>query len=700
MRKSTLDYLDEKIKELKPEERAKLDDKLLGMIVEDSANKKKKYEIEIGADYLEEAKEMYENFGKFQGTSTGYKSIDYFTKGLVDGELIIIGGATSNGKTSLALNIACNVMKAGKSVLVVTLEMTKPQVVSRIMIADPNYEDYIANLVFQKHDEFGWEDIDGLIENAKVNMGVDLVVIDHLHHFTRELRNVAEDLGRITKEFQKNAKRHKVPIILISHTRKGEGKGIDELRGCIPEGTKILTGRGNIPIESVIPGDKVISIDSNLKTTISEVRASWCTGDKDTLDITLDDGRNIDVSKKHMIFNGEKYIEAKDLNIGEWVAIHESPNISTKNTFTDSEWELAGWLVGDGSIKKGNELCVANDYEVDYINKLGIDNTSFKFTSEKIKGAYRCYISSGKRKGINKLLSDNNMRHTAINKTFGSGIFVETDSHKKAFLRGYFHADGSTSSTNKQLTISCSTISKQLANDCVLLLSQLGIGASMRINHNKPNGTIAGKKVNFTEVSYCIYFSGADAHKFVDEIGFIGEKQNRAISHKNKSFKPKKHTKYDLLPWYIWESIKNQIDQSKYSEGKRLSNSSNEIISWDKLGYRPRQYAHKQALKQLDNKFIRSNIQWRKITSIVDTGIKTTYDLEISKTHNYSINGVITHNSSLIAQDADIVLMVHRDNAFVDKIAVTIEKNRNRGYNFSDNKALLNFDRTRIYEGE
>jgi hypothetical protein len=55
---------------------------------------------------------------------------------------------------------------------------------------------------------------------------------------------------------------------------------------------------------------------------------------------------------------------------------------------------------------------------------------------------------------------------------------------------------------------------------------------------------------------------------------------------------------------------------------------------------------------------------------------------------------------SLIAQDADIVLMVHRDNAFVDKIAVTIEKNRNRGYNFSDNKALLNFDRTRIYEGE
>lgn len=231
MRKSTLDYIDEKIKELSPEDRAKLDDKLIGLMVEDSEHKKLKYELDFGPDYIDEAIEMYDNFGKFQGMSTGYKSLDRFTKGLVGGELIIIGGATSNGKTSLALNIACNVMKAGKSVLVVTLEMTKPQVVSRMMISDRNFLDYSANLVFQKHDEFGWEDIDGLIENAKVNMGVDLVVIDHLHHFTRELRNVAEDLGRITKEFQKNAKRHKVPIILISHTRKGEGKGIDELRG-------------------------------------------------------------------------------------------------------------------------------------------------------------------------------------------------------------------------------------------------------------------------------------------------------------------------------------------------------------------------------------------------------------------------------------------------------------------------------------
>ncbi len=230
MRKSTLDYIDEKIKELSAEDRTKLDDRLIGLMVEDSAHKKLKYELDFGPDYIDEAMEMYNNFGKFQGMSTGYKSLDTFTKGLVGGELVIIGGATSGGKSSLALNIAGNVMKSGKSVLVVTLEMTKPQVISRMMIADKNFLDYSANLVFQKHDEFSWEDIDGIIENAKVNMNIDLVVVDHLHHFTRELRNTSEDIGRITKEFQKNAKRHKVPIILISHTRKGEGKGIDELR--------------------------------------------------------------------------------------------------------------------------------------------------------------------------------------------------------------------------------------------------------------------------------------------------------------------------------------------------------------------------------------------------------------------------------------------------------------------------------------
>lgn len=91
-----------------------------------------------------------------------------------------------------------------------------------------------ANTLFQENNSLDWQDIAGLIANAKVELDVDLVVIDHLHYFTRELNNVAEDLGRITKEFKTAAIEHNIPVILISHIRKlaqGEELSGDSLRG-------------------------------------------------------------------------------------------------------------------------------------------------------------------------------------------------------------------------------------------------------------------------------------------------------------------------------------------------------------------------------------------------------------------------------------------------------------------------------------
>jgi replicative DNA helicase len=89
------------------------------------------------------------------------------------------------------------------------------------------------NTAFQHKDELNWQDIDGLIGKAVKDFGVELVVIDHLHYFTRELERIAEDLGRITKQFKQNAKAYDLPIMLISHVRKtenGKKATIDDLR--------------------------------------------------------------------------------------------------------------------------------------------------------------------------------------------------------------------------------------------------------------------------------------------------------------------------------------------------------------------------------------------------------------------------------------------------------------------------------------
>lgn len=231
-------YLIHRINELSEDDRLALTEQLIQEVTKDPEASTEQYAVELLSNYTEAAKERFEQFGKMQGTSTGYSRLDELTKGLVGGEMTVIAGKTSYGKTTLAINIANKVALADTPVLFVTLEMTKAEIASRFMnINGGDTEDYaqVSSLVsLQVSDELDWKSIDGLIENFIHQFKNGLVIIDHLHYFTRELANVAEDLGRITKELKKNAVRHNVPVILISHVRKtgrDESAGIDELRG-------------------------------------------------------------------------------------------------------------------------------------------------------------------------------------------------------------------------------------------------------------------------------------------------------------------------------------------------------------------------------------------------------------------------------------------------------------------------------------
>lgn len=308
--------------------------------VNNLGGKSNKYQVVSMAEFSEEAKARFDNWGKLQGISTGFPSLDSLTLGLVGGELIIIAGATSRGKSLLAMSIANNVAKRGKRVLFVTLEMTHAELTSRYMYinggADSrDYKTVALNTIFQQNDELDWKDIDGLIKNAKERLDVDLVIIDHLHYFSRDTVNTSEDLGRITKEFKKNAIRYNIPIILISHIRKmakDEQLSGESLRGCLPFDEKVTTDRGEIPIKDIKAGDKIISTTEDLKKTIEPVTAKWETGSKLIYRITLEDGRSIRVSGSHRILTLFGYTRAENLFAGDYVFVHKSPKVNKRRS--------------------------------------------------------------------------------------------------------------------------------------------------------------------------------------------------------------------------------------------------------------------------------------------------------------------------------------------------------------------------------
>ena len=75
-----------------------------------------------------------ENEGRaITGVASGFAELDEMTSGLQKGELIIIAARPSMGKTALALNIAEQVALQGKAVAVFSLEMSRQQLVQRLL---------------------------------------------------------------------------------------------------------------------------------------------------------------------------------------------------------------------------------------------------------------------------------------------------------------------------------------------------------------------------------------------------------------------------------------------------------------------------------------------------------------------------------------------------------------------------------------
>lgn len=81
--------------------------------------------------------ELHKDKGKLRGVPTGYRDLDNILAGLQPSDLFVLAARPSMGKTAFALNLAQNVaLKAGQPVLIFSLEMSKEQLVDRMLASE------------------------------------------------------------------------------------------------------------------------------------------------------------------------------------------------------------------------------------------------------------------------------------------------------------------------------------------------------------------------------------------------------------------------------------------------------------------------------------------------------------------------------------------------------------------------------------
>lgn len=186
----------------------------------------------------------YKNKGKIHGLPYGFEDLDRLTNGMHKGELIIVAGRPSMGKSAFAGNVLENACLAGYSAMFFSLEMDKNNVIDR-MFSSRGMMDYgnIRSGNIEQSDFYRMQKAAASVSEFRMLVddtpaislreirskarkqkrdGLDLVIIDYLQLMTiprGESRTLA--VGEVSRGLKQLARELEIPVVLLSQLSRG-----------------------------------------------------------------------------------------------------------------------------------------------------------------------------------------------------------------------------------------------------------------------------------------------------------------------------------------------------------------------------------------------------------------------------------------------------------------------------------------------
>lgn len=203
---------------------------------------------------LESYKELEERYAAKKlvtGVTTGFDDLDERTSGMQRGDLIIVAGRPSMGKTAFSMNLAQNAAMRGDDeqsgvVAVFSLEMSSQQIAMRMLACEARVDmQHLRTGRFSSEDWRKLAAASGSLAESKVfiddtpaisvmelrskcrrlkreNKGLDLVLIDYIQLMSgrSDSENRAQEVSEISRSLKGLAKELNVPVIALSQLNR------------------------------------------------------------------------------------------------------------------------------------------------------------------------------------------------------------------------------------------------------------------------------------------------------------------------------------------------------------------------------------------------------------------------------------------------------------------------------------------------
>jgi replicative DNA helicase len=664
------------------------------------------------------------------GTPAGFRDLDEITGGFQRSNLIVLAARPSMGKSALVTNIAENVaLRSNKPVALFSLEMSVTELAQRFVASQARMPgDKLRKGQVARND---WpkvlkacqaleraplwiddsSDLDVLELRAKARRlhakeiqqgrgGLGLVIVDYLQLMRADpsADSRVEQVGQMSRGLKILARELEVPVIAVSQLNRSPEQRPDkrpllsDLRECVTGDTPVVLADGRrVPIRELVgTTPEVVALDEDDRLTTARSDKVWPVGHREVFLVRLASGRTLRATANHRVRCGSGWQKVGELTAGERIALaRRLPEPAAPDRWPEDRVVLLGQLIGDGSYLPGQPLRYTTASE---------DNS--RAVAEAAKREFDARVSRYDHKGWHQLVlagNGNRWAPAGINRWLRDlGVFGQRSHQKRVpaaafrlpddqialLLRHLWATDGTVwiglRADGRVVTrVAYATNSPGLAMDVTALLLRLGIIARTREVSQGAHRS-----------GHHVVVSGGEAQqRFLETVGAFGPRVPMADTLRLHVAATDTNTNVDTLPHEAWQEVKAAMAAGGVTQRAmaalrgtayggtahfRFAPSRATIASYGGLLGDPSLLAMAE-----------DDLFWDRVVTIEPAGTEEVYDLTVPGPACWLADGIVSHNSGQIEQDADLVMFIYRDEYYNEETEkqgvaeISIAKHRN-----------------------